>query len=105
RWDYAWNALNQLVSAAPTPGALTAGHPAATYAYAYGHTGWRVEKTTSGSNPRTRYLYFGTDLIAEFAVTVNGSGVVTASQLSKSYYWKPGGPGPSGRLLGIWDHL
>jgi RHS repeat-associated protein len=106
RWIYSWNSLSQLTGMRPDPVALAAGHPATQYEYAYDSDGWRSEKRSykSGNVERVRYLYYGNDLLAEVKVTVNASGAVTASTLSRGYHWMSGVVGEAWRLLSVQDY-
>jgi RHS repeat-associated protein len=102
------NALSQLTEVRPDPAALTAGHPATQYEYAYDSDGWRSEKRsyTSGTATRVRYLYYGNDLLAEVKVTLNNDEekTVDTSTLSRGYHWMSGRVGEAWRLLSVQDY-
>lgn len=101
-WRYEWDSLGRLARVQRSMSAVLAGAHFQRHAYAYDEMGRRVETLAeAGSSAgRTRYAYWGMNMIAEIKVTVDGSDNVTASTIEKAHFWRPGAVGHADSLLG-----
>lgn len=101
-WRYEWDALGRLVRVRRSLSAVVAGANFQSHAYAYDEMGRRVESVPEAGSyeGRTRYLYWGMNMVAEIGVSLDGSGAVTAATLKKAHFWRPDSLGHAGALLG-----
>ena len=87
QWDYTWDAENRLVRMTTTVAAVSNGVPNREIDFTYDYKGRRVAKRVvdlgaSSELSNTRYLYDGTNLIAEFAAPGG-----TIGSIIRSYTW------------------
>jgi RHS repeat-associated protein len=107
-FTYTWDNQNRLMGITRTNQAAGWLGVSMEQRYRYSSDGWRVEKQyVQGelAGKRTRYVYFGADVIAEVDVALNGSGAVTNAVTTKTYHWRPSGVGRAGRLLEMVDRV